>query len=94
MAPSSKKQSILVISGKVQGVCFRSGAEDEANRLGLTGYARNLPTGEVEVLLQGYEEHILLFIEWAKKGPPGARVADVEVEWAEPTQDYANFETY
>ena len=94
MTPSPKKQAVLLISGKVQGVCFRSSAEDEANRLGLTGYARNLPSGEVEILIQGYEEHLLLFIEWAKKGPSGARVEEVKVNWSEPTQEYNEFETY
>lgn len=94
MTSSPKKQALLLISGKVQGVCFRSHAEEEAARLGLTGYARNLPEGHVEALVQGDEEKIHRFIEWSKKGSRSAKVEKVEVSWSEPTQECEDFRIY
>ncbi|MCX6734735.1 MAG: acylphosphatase [Candidatus Peregrinibacteria bacterium] len=83
MSSSSPKQATLLISGKVQGVFFRAHAAEEAARLTLNGYARNLPEGHVEALVQGPEENIQSFIEWAKKGSPSAKVEKVEVVWEE-----------
>ena len=94
MPSSPKKQAVLLISGHVQGVCFRAHAEEEAARLGLTGYARNLPEGHVEALVQGDEEKIHSFIEWSKKGSRSAKVEKVEVSWSEPTQAYEDFRIY
>jgi acylphosphatase len=94
MSPSDKKQATFIVSGKVQGVAFRAYAEEEASLLCLTGYARNLPSGEVEVLVQGDEEKIQNFIAWAKKGSRSARVEKVEVKWSELTQAYEDFSIY
>lgn len=80
----------------MQGVFFRSHAAEEAARLGLTGYARNLPEGHVEALLQGHEEKIKAFIAWAQKGSPSAKVEKVEVEWTDipSTNTYQDFKIY
>lgn len=78
----------------MQGVFFRSHAAEEAERLGLFGYARNLPEGHVEALLQGPEEKIQAFVEWAKKGSPKAKVEKVEVNWSAPTKTYEDFSIY
>ncbi len=73
----------LLIHGKVQGVWYRAGAKAEADKLGLTGWVRNLPSGEVEALVHGEDQAIEQFIDWARQGPPAAQVARIEVSAAD-----------
>lgn len=77
---SRKIRAHLTLSGRVQGVCFRMVTQEEAQRLGLTGWVRNLPTGQVEVVAEGEEAAMEELIAWCHKGPPGARVAEVKVQ--------------
>lgn len=70
----------LKVRGTVQGVFYRASARDEGERLGLTGWVRNLPNGDVEALVEGPAALVEQFIDWCKVGPPAARVAEVEVE--------------
>jgi acylphosphatase len=69
-----------VVSGRVQGVYYRASARERARSAQLTGHARNLPDGRVEVLACGEETAVLRFIEWLWEGPAAARVLDVRVE--------------
>ena len=64
----------FLVSGKVQGVWFRASTRDVAVRLGLTGHARNLANGDVEVLAMGDAEAIATLADWLQQGPPLARV--------------------
>ena len=68
----------FLVSGTVQGVFFRASARDEALRLGLDGYARNLADGRVEVLACGRETAIAELQRWLHHGPPLARVTSIE----------------
>ena len=85
-------QAHIIISGRVQGVFYRASCQEIAQMHDLKGWARNLPTGEVEVLAQGEKEKIEKLITWCKKGPPGARVSDVKIEWSNQSDDLSNFE--
>lgn len=67
-----------LVSGRVQGVWFRASTRDEALRLGLTGYAKNLPDGRVEVLACGPAEALDALGRWLHQGPPLAEVTAVE----------------
>ncbi|GBD33363.1 MAG: hypothetical protein KatS3mg081_0449 [Gemmatimonadales bacterium] len=67
-----------VIYGLVQGVGFRWFVKRRADRLGLKGWVRNLPGGQVEVVAEGPEETLRELEEILKKGPPAARVDRVE----------------
>jgi len=80
----------FVVSGRVQGVFFRASARTEALRLGLTGHARNLPDGSVEVLAAGEEAAIAQLEQWLRTGPPLARVTKVE-RFAESTDASTDF---
>jgi len=73
------KQCIqCLVSGRVQGVFFRASAQAEAQRLGITGHAINLPDGRVEVLACGAPAALEAMQAWLRHGPPGARVDRVE----------------
>jgi len=82
----------LRISGSVQGVFFRASTRDMATRLGLGGWVKNSPDGNVEAVFEGDEEKAKEAIEWCRKGPSFAQVSDVDVEWEEPTGEFSNFE--
>lgn len=63
-----------VVRGRVQGVGFRWFVWREAERLGLGGFARNLPDGTVEVVSQGPDEALDRLEQALRRGPSGARV--------------------
>jgi acylphosphatase len=67
----------FLVSGKVQGVFYRASTRNEALRLGLDGYARNLPDGRVEVVAGGRPEALRELEQWLRQGPPAAKVDDV-----------------
>ncbi len=64
----------FLVAGRVQGVGFRAATRDQALRLGLSGQARNLADGRVEVLAQGAAEAISALERWLHRGPLLARV--------------------
>jgi acylphosphatase len=70
----------FLISGRVQGVAYRAHTRREAERLGLVGYAKNLPDGRVEVLAAGDDVALSALESWLWRGPPLARVDAVTVE--------------
>jgi acylphosphatase len=69
----------LRISGRVQGVGFRYSMQHEARRLGVTGWVRNCRDGSVEAVVGGPEEAVEAMLNWARSGPPAARVKGVSV---------------
>lgn len=73
----------LLIHGRVQGVCFREAMRIEAERLGVTGWVRNLRDGSVEAVVQGPPAAVDAIIAWARRGPPAAEVARVDIAPAE-----------
>lgn len=86
-----KKKVHIVVSGLVQGVFFRASAREEANRLGLSGVARNLADGGVQIDAEGEEGSLGKLIDWCRHGPRGARVEGVEVEWADNLEGWSDF---
>lgn len=74
----------LVVSGLVQGVFYRQSTADEARRLGLAGFARNLSDGRVEVEAEGERDAVEALIRFCRRGPPAARVDEVSVAWTAP----------
>jgi acylphosphatase len=69
----------LLIKGKVQGVFYRASARDRAVELGIKGWVKNTPEGNVEVVATGEKENLEKFIDWCRKGPPKALVIDVVI---------------
>lgn len=81
----------FVVSGRVQGVAFRASTVAEACRLGVTGWVRNLPNGDVEVLASGDDEAVRALESWLWRGPRAARVTSVVARDA-PAQTFVDFE--
>ena len=70
----------FIVRGRVQGVYFRAGTREQAQKLGLRGHARNLADGSVEVVAAGEPQAIDALEAWLHEGPPLARVERVERE--------------
>lgn len=70
----------FLISGRVQGVFYRASTREQALRLELSGHARNLADGRVEVVAEGAPEAIDTLERWLWQGPPAAMVERVERE--------------
>lgn len=79
------------VSGRVQGVFYRASLVDEAMRLGLRGYVRNLRDGRVEYLVVGDEAAVAKLIHWSRKGPALAKVTDLVTEDYEGEETYSDF---
>ncbi|MGS2743676.1 acylphosphatase [Halomonas sp. LS-001] len=82
------------VTGKVQGVWFRFSTQEQALQLGITGYAKNLPDGRVEVLMCGSSDNVKKLSEWLWKGPEKAHVTHVEVEVIDQAAVPDHFSTY
>ena len=80
----SKSRVHLWIEGRVQGVWFRGSTKEEAERLGVSGWVRNLPDGRVEAVAEGDDDQVERFVKWCRQGPSMARVDDIRIEREEP----------
>ena len=72
------------VAGRVQGVFFRASTAEQGRRLGLQGWALNLPDGRVEVLVCGSEENVGALAQWLRSGPSLAKVTRVDVHSEDP----------
>lgn len=81
----------VYVSGWVQGVFFRYETRSLADELSIKGWVRNLPDGRVEAVFEGDETPVKRMIEFCKRGPPGARVTEVRVEWEEYRGEFKSF---
>lgn len=82
----------VFISGRVQGVGYRYSTVNEARRLGVNGWVRNLADDRVEAVFEGTREIVEEIISWCHKGPTAAVVKDVAVEYETP-EGLRGFET-
>lgn len=69
----------VFVSGRVQGVFFRSNTRAKAQELGIKGWVRNLEDGRVEAVFEGDKEVVEKMIQWCRKGPAYARVEKVDM---------------
>jgi len=82
----------IFVSGRVQGVFFRAGAQTRAKKIGVYGFARNLPDARVEIIAEGEKENVEKLINWLKRGSLFAKVKGVEVIWEEHRGEFGGFE--
>jgi acylphosphatase len=81
----------VLIKGRVQGVFFRSEIKRRAEDLDTKGWTRNLPDGSVEAFFEGQESSVKKLVEFCRKGPSGARVADLALEWEDYIGEFKDF---
>lgn len=85
------KRAHVFVSGRVQGVFYRAETKNNASRLNLTGWARNLPDGRVEAVIEGKEDNVNALIDWCRKGPSFASVTEIEVKEEPYTGAFEDF---
>ncbi len=90
-APSEARGLRAVVHGMVQGVGFRWSTVREARSLGLSGAVSNRSDGTVEVIAEGNAARLARLVSWLEKGPPGARVSHVDVQWLPWSGAYRGF---
>ncbi|MEK6782083.1 MAG: acylphosphatase [Bacteroidota bacterium] len=81
----------IVVCGKVQGVFYRASAKRKAEEMGVSGFARNEPSGNVYIEAEAPEEVLHEFVKWCSSGPPRAQVDDVTIKSGE-VQGFIRFE--
>ena len=69
----------VLVEGRVQGVFFRDSCQRQASAAGLAGWARNLPDGKVEVVVEGPAAAVERMVAWCRQGPSRAVVTDARV---------------
>ena len=85
------KKIHIIVSGRVQGVCFRAATQKQAEKLSITGLVRNLPDGCVEIFAEGATDALTQFERWCHKGPLLAKVDKIEAEKIENQDSYSDF---
>ncbi len=85
-----KKSVRLYVNGAIQGVFYRAFVKDQAEKLNVKGFVRNLEDGRVEVFLEGNNEDVDKMVELCKKGPKHSQIRSVEIK-SEKFQDFKVF---
>lgn len=80
----------ITVKGRVQGVRYRASAQAKAHELDLTGYVKNLNSGDVLIEAEGHPDKLSAFIDWCYIGSPLAKVYEVNSEEGE----MRNFQTF
>jgi len=86
------KRIHLIISGRVQGVCFRYFVKEKAKQFKLKGWVKNNIGGTVEIIAEGDDENIESFLEYCKHGPKLSLVKDIKLQYENPNQEFKDFE--
>jgi len=89
----AEKRAHVIISGRVQGVNYRSHTRQQAQMQGIRGWVRNRADGRVEAVFEGGEDALQRMIAWCHKGPPAARVESVDVHWEDFEGTFTGFHT-
>jgi len=81
----------VLISGRVQGVFFRTSTKNQAEQLGLKGWVRNKPDGKVEAIFEGEENIVKEIINWCHRGPKLSNVTDVKLDYQKFLNEFEDF---
>lgn len=82
----------LLVSGRVQGVYFRQNTKNHAQRHGVKGWVKNLDDGRVEAVFEGDESAVKELVEFCHRGPAGAVVTAVSVDWQPFRAEFTTFD--
>ncbi len=92
MQKDDRTRARVRVSGRVQGVFFRDSTREQAQELGLSGYVKNTPDGDVEAVFEGPKEPVEEMVRWCGQGPPQASVKNVDVDYEPSGDDPTGFE--
>jgi acylphosphatase len=81
----------VLVKGAVQGVFFRIKVQSLANGLGITGWIKNLPDGDVEAVFEGGESLVVKMVKFCKKGPIGSKVEEIVIKEEKFTGEFKDF---
>ena len=81
----------IIVSGRVQGVCYRAFVLHRANELNIKGYAKNLMNGKVKVIASGEDNALNIFIDMLKEGPPMARIDNIRTSEIIIGEEFSGF---
>jgi acylphosphatase len=87
-----KTAARFIIKGTVQGVFFRRFVKENADKLGLVGYVRNLTSGDVEVFAEGEMDKIDRLFQIVKKGPEHAQIRNIQIEERKYSDQFKDFQ--
>ncbi len=82
----------VIVHGSVQGVWFRASTREEALRLSVTGWVRNLSDGSVEAVFEGAKKSVEEIVAWCHRGPSGAEVSKVDIAWEKFRGEFSQFD--
>ena len=80
-----------IITGRVQGVCFRMETCRAVENLKVSGWVKNKRDGSVEAVFEGEEADVTKALDWCRQGPPISRVDDIQISWQEYTGEFTGF---
>ena len=86
-----KIRAHVFVSGRVQGVFFRSETRYEAKRRNVAGWVRNTSDGRVEAVFEGEKEDVEKVIDFCRRGPSGARVMKIDIRWEDYIEEFKEF---
>jgi acylphosphatase len=89
---SDLERAHVRVSGQVQGVFFRDSTREKAEELGLAGWVRNLPDGQVEAVFEGPSQEVREMVRWCEEGPRHASVENVDTDFEGAGGDLEGFE--
>jgi acylphosphatase len=87
-----KIRAHIFASGKVQGVFYRGNIRKRAEKLGVSGWVKNLADGRVEAIFEGDKEEVEEMVNWARKGPIWAKIEALDVIWEDYLGEFNSFE--
>lgn len=86
-----KVRAHVFVSGRVQGVFFRSETRHEATRRNVAGWVQNTSDGKVEAVFEGEKEDVKKMVLFCQRGPPNAKVTEIHVQWEDYTGKFRDF---
>jgi len=87
-----KARAHIFVFGRVQGVLFRENTKKKAEKLGISGWVKNLRDGRVEAVFEGNKPNVEEMVNWARRGPIWAKVDDFSVVWEDCRDEFKDFE--
>ena len=87
-----KIRAHIFVSGRVQGVFYREKTRKKAEKLGVTGWVKNLSDGRVESIFEGDRDMVENMVNWARKGPIWAKIEALDVVWEDYRGEFGAFE--